>query len=60
MYEDWSLFRRAWLLGARIDHTQAKYYAYNLGGRNSSTTDPAGEIEKIRSSHDKWIRELKV
>lgn len=60
VYEDWSLFRRAWLLGARIDHTQAKYYAYNLGGRNSSTTDPAGEIEKIRSSHDKWIKELKV
>ncbi len=60
VYEDWSLFRRAWLQGARIDHTQAKYYAYNLGGRNSSTTDPAGEIEKIRSSHDKWIKELKV
>jgi len=59
-YEDWSLFRRAWLLGATIEHTDAKYYAYNLGGRNSSVTDPSGEIEKIRSSHDKWIKELKV
>lgn len=59
-YEDWSLFRRAWLLGATIEHTDARYYAYNLGGRNSSVTEPAGEIEKIRSSHDKWIKELKV
>ncbi len=55
VYEDWSLFRRAWLLGASIEHTRAKYYAYNLGGRNSSTTDPVGEVEKIRSSHDEWL-----
>lgn len=56
VYEDWSLFRRAWLLGAKIEHTNAKYYAYNIGNRNSSTNHPGVEIEKIRSSHDKWFK----
>lgn len=57
-YEDWSLFRRAWLLGATIEHTRAEYMAYNIGGRNNSVANPAVEIEKIRSSHDKWKEEL--
>jgi glycosyltransferase involved in cell wall biosynthesis len=57
VYEDWSLFRRAWLLGATIVHTNAKYYAYNLGGRNSTHVDAKAEIYKIRSSHEQWINE---
>lgn len=58
VYEDWSLFRRAHLLGASIQHTQARYFAHNLGGRNSSTDDPMGEIEKIKSSHERWLKTL--
>lgn len=58
VYEDWSLFRRAWLLGATIEHTNAEYLANNFGGRNSSTDDPIAEINKIRSSHKEWLREV--
>ena len=55
VYEDWSLFRRAWLLGASMQHMNTDYYAYNVGGRNSSTDDPMGEVERIKSSHEEWI-----
>ena len=54
-YEDWSLFRRAWLSGAKIVHTQAFYYAkVDPHGRNSTVADPIGLIKQIQTSHREW------
>ena len=54
-YEDWSLFRRAWLLGATIAHTQATYYAkVDPHGRNSTVDNPMKLIKDIQESHKEW------
>lgn len=58
VYEDWSLFRRAWLLGATIEHTNARYLAYNLGGRNSPPDNVHEVLEQIKSSHETWMMEV--
>lgn len=56
-WEDWSLFRRCWLLGARIDHIDdAIYLAHQRpDGRNS--TPPAGLHHRIIRSHEHWLTE---
>jgi len=54
-YEDWSLFRRAWLLGAKIEHVNAIYTAVlDPHGRNSTVENPRRLIKDIRRSHKLW------
>lgn len=57
-WEDWSLFRRCWLLGATIvHHGDAVYRAHvNPTGRNSTVDRPAELHQQIRSSHQQWLR----
>lgn len=52
-YEDWSLFRRAWLKGAKVIHTDAKYYA--SPSRRNNVENPAELINSIKESHDQWL-----
>lgn len=58
-YEDWSLFRRAWLLGAKLDHVKDAVYIVNVRpeSRNNTVDNPAGLIKSITRSHDKWMRD---
>ena len=57
-WEDWSLFRRCWLLGGIIEHVPAATYrAYvDPSGRNSTVTNPAGLTRQITASHSEWHR----
>jgi len=57
-YEDFSLFRRAWLAGAVIEHVpDAVYRAWvRPGSRNQSVRNPARLIRDIQSSHEEWNR----
>ena len=43
-YEDWSLFRRAWLLKAKIEHVPDAFYFVHVNpvSRNKSVDDPMG------------------
>jgi glycosyltransferase involved in cell wall biosynthesis len=56
-WEDWSLFRRCWLLGATIEHVpDAVYRAYvNPASRNHTVHDPKALWRAIRASHDRWL-----
>ena len=58
-WEDWSLFRRAFLLGAVITHNPGAVYRVNVSpsGRNSTVSDPSGLNEEIRRSHEDWMVE---
>lgn len=58
-WEDWSLFRRAWFLGARIEHVRAAVYAVHVdpGGRNSTIDRPKALHRDIIQSHTRWRRE---
>jgi glycosyltransferase involved in cell wall biosynthesis len=54
-YEDWSLFRRAWLLGATIVHVDTHYNAVlALDSRNNTVDNPGQLISDIRVSHEFW------
>jgi glycosyltransferase involved in cell wall biosynthesis len=57
-WEDWSLFRRAWLMGATIHHVaDAVYHARtDRAGRNSTVKDPPALYRRIRRTHDAWLR----
>lgn len=57
-WEDWSLFRRAWLAGAELVHVPpAIYRAYvSLGGRNV-VSQPRVLHRQIIASHDRWKKE---
>jgi hypothetical protein len=58
-YEDWSLFRRAWLLGATIEHTDAMYCSIDKpGSRNKQVTDPVKLIREIQYSHEEWYGDI--
>lgn len=54
-YEDWSLFRRAWLLGATIEHVDTFYNSTVMdNSRNNTVDDPGQLISDIRVSHEFW------
>lgn len=60
-WEDWSLFRRCWLLGAKLEHVTAAVYRVNVNpaGRNSSLPTQAERNRlhrKILLSHAEWKR----
>ena len=58
-YEDWSLFRRAWLLGATIEHTDAMYYAIDKpNSRNKKVDDPISLVRQIQYSHEEWYGDI--
>jgi len=61
LWEDWSLFRRAWLLGATIEHVPKAIYRANLSpaGRNSSRLSQSDRNRMHRNilrSHTEWLR----
>lgn len=54
-WEDWSLFRRCWLLGATIEHHPAAVYRATVGaGRNSTIVNRHQLYRDILTSHDQW------
>lgn len=54
-WEDWSLFRRCWLLGATIEHHPAAVYRATVGaGRNSTIANRQQLHRDILTSHDQW------
>lgn len=60
-YEDWSLFRRAWLLKAKIEHVPDAIYIAHVRpeSRNSTGMDAAALCEEIKMSHREWMRKAK-
>lgn len=58
-WEDWSLFRRCWLLGASIVHVPAAVYRVHTdrNGRNSTVSSPRSLHREITASHRRWLRE---
>jgi glycosyltransferase involved in cell wall biosynthesis len=56
-WEDWSLFRRMYLLGASITHNPEAIYraTVNYGGRNGTVYNPQDLNEEIRRSHEEWL-----
>lgn len=58
-WEDWSLFRRAWLLGAKIEHVPSAVYrvTVNPAGRNSTVDRPHTLHREILRSHAAWRRQ---
>jgi glycosyltransferase involved in cell wall biosynthesis len=60
-WEDWSLFRRAWLAGARIVHVPDAVYRANStpDGRNSRVRHPDQLHAEIIHSHDRWLAQLR-
>lgn len=58
-WEDWSLFRRAWLLGATIEHVRAAVYTVHVdpAGRNSTVDRPIALHRDIIRSHNRWARQ---
>lgn len=58
-WEDWSLFRRAWLLGAEVRFVENAVYRANsdLTGRNSRVHHPEQLHREILHSHERWLRD---
>lgn len=61
-WEDWSLFRRAVLAGATLEHVPAAVYRSNISpdGRNSTVDRPQQLRREIVSSHARWIRQRRT
>lgn len=57
-WEDWSLFRRAWLLGAKIEHHRAAVYRVHVdpASRNNTVRSPHTLRREILRSHAAWLR----
>jgi GT2 family glycosyltransferase len=57
-WEDWSLFRRAWLNGATIEHVPDAVYCADStpDGRNSIVPHPHQLHAQICRTHEKWIQ----
>lgn len=55
-WEDWCLFRRAWLRGATIEHVPGAVYRANVNdlGRNSTVENPHRLHRQIRRRHAEW------
>lgn len=60
-WEDWSLFRRCWLLGATIVHVPGAVYVSHVdaGGRNSTVRAKQKLHREIICSHNWWLDERK-
>lgn len=58
-WEDWSLFRRAWLLGEEIHHVPDAVYRIhvNPAGRNATIDRPRQLHREILRSHALWKRD---
>ena len=56
-WEDWSLFRRAFLVGATIRFVPDAVYvaSFNTEGRNSTVLNPIKLRRDIVRSHDQWL-----
>ena len=56
-WEDWSLFRRAWLAGATIQHVPNAVYNADstTDGRNSIVENPHMLHNQICRTHARWI-----
>lgn len=56
-WEDWSLFRRAWLLGAEIGHHPEAVYHVNTrpDSRNNTVARPEQLHRDIRAAHTAWL-----
>lgn len=61
-WEDWSLFRRAWLLGEPVVHVPDAVYRIhvNPSGRNGTVRNPRGLRSEILRSHAAWIRRARA
>lgn len=61
-WEDWSLFRRAWLAGATLEHVPGAVYRVNVNtaGRNSTVDRPHSLHREILRSHAAWLRTRKA
>lgn len=57
-WEDWSLFRRAWLAGEQVHHVRDAVYRVHVdpAGRNSTVARPAELRREILRSHTQWQR----
>jgi len=57
-WEDWSLFRRAWLLGEQVHHVPDAVYRVhvNPAGRNATVLRPRQLHREILRSHALWKR----
>jgi GT2 family glycosyltransferase len=57
-WEDWSLFRRAWLLGEPVVHVPDAVYRVhvNRSGRNATVRNPVGLRSEILRRHAAWFR----
>lgn len=55
-YEDWSMFRRAWLTGAQVRFAKRAVYRAHFDpyGRNTTIVDPEGCCADIVASHSVW------
>jgi len=60
-WEDWSLFRRCWLLGATIVHVPGAVYVSHVdpAGRNSTVQAKQKLHREIICSHNWWLDERK-
>lgn len=58
-FEDWSLFRRAWMLGAQVRFVRRAVYRAHLNrqGRNLTIDRPGELCDEIRASHDVWYQQ---
>lgn len=56
-WEDWSLFRRAWLIGATVEHVPNAVYCADSApdGRNSIVAHPHMLHAEICRTHKEWI-----
>lgn len=61
-WEDWSLFRRCWLLGAQIEHVPRAVYRAHVdpAGRNSTVARREQLHREIRRAHATWIRKIRT
>ena len=57
-WEDWSLFMRAYMLGAEVvHHDRAIYYALDrLHSRNKSVDNPNQLAKRIRKDNREWLK----
>lgn len=55
-WEDWSLFRRAWSIGANLVFVPDAVYRANStrSGRNAAVRQPKLLLQQIRDSHAEW------
>lgn len=57
-WEDWSLFRRAWLAGEQVTHVPGAVYRVHVNptGRNNTVDQPQQLHREILRSHAVWKR----